>query len=196
MNGLAMPETRDFGMSETGDGTCTMSGRTILGTACALAVSLGALNVSFAQSSVRPFPPTSVSTNDDWQKDVTVLTFAPDGTWGTATEAYINRAIANAIGDCKKKYQREIGCGYQFTSIHEGWSLGIRCGKENIIAAGKTLVEAEQAAANREVELREFYVPDMPPCVRVVSVDPNGIVIAPNVANLLRMVQQREGFSR
>ena len=172
-----------------------MRRRTIFITAWILAI-LGAFNASFAQTNSRSILPITDESNDDWQKDVTVLTFAPDGTWGAATEAYINRAIANAIGDCKKKYQREIGCGYQFTSIHEGWSLGIRCGKENIIAAGKTLIEAEQAAANREVELREFYVPDMPPCVRVVSVDPNGIVIAPNVANLLRTVQQREGFSR
>jgi hypothetical protein len=167
-----------------------MSGRTILSTAFVLAINLGAVDASFAQSNVWVNPPAYADA------EVTVLAIAPDGTWGVATERFTNRAIANAIADCKGKYQREIGCGYQFTSVHAGWSLAIRCGDENIIVAARTLVEAEQAAVNREFELRQRYVPDMPACVRVLSVDPYGRVVAPNVAELLRTVAQRSAVLR
>jgi hypothetical protein len=170
-----------------------MNGRTILGSACALAISFGTFNASLAQSNPRPRPPISAETDDDWRKDVTVLTIAPDGTWGAATEPFIHRAIANAISDCKSKYKREIGCGHQMTSVRAGWSLAIRCGNENIIASGKTLAAAEQSAINREVELRQSYVPDMPSCVRVVSVDPQGAIVAPNVADSVGMVMRRNG---
>ena len=45
----------------------------------------------------------AASTDDYWDKDVTLVAIAPDGTWGVATEPFIGRAIANAIADCKKK---------------------------------------------------------------------------------------------
>jgi hypothetical protein len=136
-------------------------------------------------------PPTA-STDDDWQKDYTVVAIAPDGTWGVATEPIIGHAIANAIADCKKKYQAKIGCGSRITSIRGGWSIGKRCGDRSIFVAEESLAKAEQAAINRETELRQFYAPDMPPCVRVMSVDPNGDVVAPDVADLLRVVTRRQ----
>jgi hypothetical protein len=129
-------------------------------------------------------PPTA--STDDY----TVVAIAPDGTWGVAIEPFINRAIANAIADCKNKYQSKIGCGSQITSIRGGWSIGMRCGNRSIFVAEATMAKAEQAAINRETELRQFYAPDMPPCVRVMSVDPNGYVVAPDVADLLRVVTQ------
>jgi hypothetical protein len=114
--------------------------------------------------------------NDDW----TVLTMAPDGSWGAATSFSIHRAIAFAIANCKIEHQRELGCGAFFTSIQAGWSLGIRCGRETIVVAEKTLAGAEQAAARREAELRQLYSHGLPPCRRVVTVDPNGAIIAPH----------------
>ena len=118
---------------------------------------------------------TPAIADDDW----TVLTMAPNGAWGAATSFSINRAIAGAIANCKLEYQREIGCGGMLTSIQAGWSLGIRCGRENFLATGKTLAEAEQAATRREIELRGLYVPTMPACRRVVTVDPRGAIIVP-----------------
>ena len=114
--------------------------------------------------------------SDDW----TVLTMAPDGSWGAATSYPIDQAIAAAIANCRIAYQREIGCGAIFTSIQLGWSLGIRCGDRNIVVAEKTLAGAEQAALRREMELRQLYAPEMPPCRRVVTVDPNGMVVLPH----------------
>jgi hypothetical protein len=85
----------------------------------------------------------------------TVVAIAPDGTWGVATEPSIGHAIANAIADCKTKYQSKIGCGSQMTSIRGGWSLGNRCGYRSIFVAEESLAKAEQAATDRETELRQ-----------------------------------------
>jgi hypothetical protein len=104
-----------------------------------------------------------------WQKDITVVAIAPDGTWGVATEPTTGHAIANAIADCKKKYQSKIGCGSRITTIRGGWSIGMRCGNRSIFVAEETLAKAEQAAINREIELRQLYAPGMPLCSCHVS---------------------------
>lgn len=88
------------------------------------ALSMTALAATLATSVVA----TPADADDDW----TVLTIAPDGSWGAATSFSINRAIAFAIANCKIA----IGCGAIFTSIQAGWSLGIRCGHENIACWG------------------------------------------------------------
>ena len=137
-------------------------------------------------------PPTASTDIDWWQKDLTVVAIAPDGTWGAATDPITGRAIANAMADCKNKYQSKIGCGSQMTFVRGGWSIGKRCGDRNIFVAEETLAKAEQATINRVTELRKVYAPDMPPCVRVMSVDPNGNVVAPDVAALLRIVTERQ----
>jgi len=137
-------------------------------------------------------PPTASTDIDWWQKDLTVVVIAPDGTWGVATDPITGRAIANAMAECKNKYQSKIGCGSQMTFVHGGWSIGKRCGNRSIFVAEESLANAEQAAINRETELRNVYAPDMSPCVRVMSVDPNGNVIAPDVADLLRIVMERQ----
>jgi hypothetical protein len=134
-----------------------------------------ALAVMFLAAASTMSPVVAQAPSDD---DWTVLTMAPDGSWGAAT-GQINRAIANAITNCKIAYQRELGCGAVLTSIRTGWSLGIGCGGEAFVVAEKMLAYAEQAATRREAKLRQHYVPDMPPCRRVVTVDPNGSIITP-----------------
>jgi hypothetical protein len=145
-----------------------MLGRTILSTALAVC--------AFALPARADAQQTALSAMEDY---TTVLTMAPDGAWGTATEITTSLAIARAIGNCKAMAKSEIGCGASSTTIRAGWSLGFRCGSENIVVAAKDLAEAEQAAAHRERELRQIYVPDLPACVRVVMVDPAGAIIAP-----------------
>jgi hypothetical protein len=108
----------------------------------------------------------------------TVLTMAPDGNWGAATESMSNRAIANAVADCQFKYGAEIGCGGYILEFQRGWVLGIRCGNENILAAARELAEAERLALWRERQLRSIYRPNLPPCGRVVTIDPRGAVKA------------------
>jgi hypothetical protein len=155
-----------------------MIGRIFLGLACAMSLGLGPFG-AHAQSSWQ-----ELAAREDWMHDFTVLTMFGDA-WGSATEPDINRAIARAIANCKTMSGPELGCGAYFTSIRAGWSLGIRCGRETVIVAEKDLAEAERSALRREVELRTHYLPDMPACFRVVTIDPSGRSVAPELARQL-----------
>jgi hypothetical protein len=109
---------------------------------------------------------------------VTVLTLARDGAWGTATETSTSRAIAYAIRDCKAMSRRTLGCGALFTTVRSGWSIAELCGDETIIAAAARLADAERMAKEREYRLRHVYQRDMPPCTRVATINPDGLVVA------------------
>lgn len=142
-------------------------------TACALAVSVGASHASLAQS-LQPIPaPVTV-----WGDYFTVVTMAPDGSWGVATELSVGKAIAGAIRRCRATTRAELGCGAQFRAISDGWIVAYRCGDTNIITAGRAPADAAQAARERESELRASYAPNLPPCRQVLTVDPRGEVAA------------------
>jgi hypothetical protein len=144
-----------------------MIGRILSGLTCAMALSLGPIGVR-AQSNWQ-----DVAAAEDWMHDFSVLTIFGDA-WGAATDPAVNRAIARAIADCRAMSGVELGCGAYLTSVRAGWSLGIRCGRENIVVADKDLAEAERRASRREAELRTRYQPGMPACVHVVTIDPSG----------------------
>ena len=123
-------------------------------------------------------PPTAApGSYPDWWRDVTVLAVAPDGTWGVGTDKIFDSAVARALADCKRKYRREIGCGYQQTAVRAGWSVMFRCGGENIIASERRLADAIQQARRQEIQIRMHYQPDMSRCERIVTVDPRGSVV-------------------
>jgi hypothetical protein len=153
-----------------------MVGQVILGIACALGLTMGTINASMAQPASAQ-PPAI----ERWADDFTVLTMAPDGAWGTGTDAHVNGAINRAINSCREMSSKQIGCGAYMTTVRGGWSLGIRCGEETILVAERDLAEAERAALVREAELRYTYARNMPPCRRIVTVDPNGnALVDPN----------------
>jgi hypothetical protein len=160
--------------------------RRILGIACALVIALG------THSAARATQPAAI---EEWAHDFTVLTMVPDGSWGTATDPRVNRAIYLAIERCKAMSAAKIGCGAYLTTVRGGWSVGIRCGRHNIIVADRDLAEAERRALKREADLRALYVPNMPPCARIVTVDPNGAVVVPHLGfrppSLLEMTTHR-----
>jgi hypothetical protein len=114
-----------------------------------------------------------VPDQDDW----TVVTMAPDGAWGSATELSVGQALARAIANCKGMSGMKLGCGAQSRAIQAGWIVAARCGDRNIVVAERRLADAERAARERETDLREHYAPDMPPCRRVLTVDPHGRVM-------------------
>jgi hypothetical protein len=58
-----------------------------------------------------------VPDQDDW----TVVTMAPDGSWGSATELSVGRAPARAIDNCKVMSGTKIGCGAQSRAIQGRW---------------------------------------------------------------------------
>ena len=149
-----------------------MVGRILLGALAALALGLGTFGEPRAQSAIYESVP-------EWQRDWTVLAMSPDGAWGVATDMWMIGALSRAIRDCTQMSGQEMGCGAYFTVIRAGWSLGIRCGDKNIIMAESTLTDAERRARWREFELRKLHDPDMPPCVRLVTVDPTGTIVAP-----------------
>ena len=130
----------------------------------------------------------SLGTSPGWTADnerdhypyLTVLTLAGDGSWGTATDSDTGRAIAAAIRDCKAMSPRRVNsCGARFITIFRGWSLAVLCGDEPILAAASQRSEAERMTVAREAELRLVYHRDMPPCVRIATVGPDGAVVAP-----------------
>lgn len=134
--------------------------------ACVIALLAYSSTISLGQ--IRLYGASSA----DW----TVLTMAPNGTWGTATEGYVNRAMAVAMARCRKMSSSNLGCGAYMVSIQSGWALGLRCGRESILATGATLAEATAMARRREEELRLHYQPAMADCRRIVSVSAGGIV--------------------
>jgi len=111
------------------------------------------------------------------QHPYTVLSMAPDGSWGVETSRLIGAAITGAITHCKAVSANKLGCGSMSKAIQSGWMLGVSCGGTNILTAAKLLANAELAAINRETELRKVFRNEMPPCVRVVTVDPDGFVL-------------------
>src|SRR4051794_26687540 len=126
----------------------------------------------------------------------TVLTLASDGAWGTATDFFMGRAIAFAIRNCKAVSDRPIGCGARLTATRAGWSVAMLCGTTPIIAARKQLADTERAVADRETELRQVYLRDMPPCARVATVDPNGAIVEPYVVQASRIRRTNEPARR
>jgi hypothetical protein len=175
----------------------TMNRRIPCTVACALAFNADALAPLLAQPNSLRQNLAAIDAPQFETAPTTVLVMAPNGSWGAATDDSIGVATAAAVAHCKRMYRRAVGCGAYFTAIRGGWSLGIRCGDQIIMSAERTLIEAEQAAIDRELELRRFYRPDLPPCIRLVSIEPSGAVVAPYVAELVRVTtDQRSGASR
>jgi len=116
----------------------------------------------------------AIAAEDDW----TVATIARDGSWGVATSSSQAQAIALAIRDCKAMARAQSDCGAQFATIRSGWLVAELCGDHKIIAADKSLREAEKAAMDRQIDLQLFYVADLPTCRRTLTADPTGAFVA------------------
>jgi hypothetical protein len=118
--------------------------------------------------------PACMAADDDW----TVLTMARDGSWGVACRSSQSQAMAEAIRFCVAMAGgASNGCGAQSAATRGGWAIGNQCGDHSIMATGSTLMEAEREALNREISLQLSYVPDLPPCRRVVTVDTSRTII-------------------
>ena len=109
--------------------------------------------------------------------ELTVVTLARDGSWGVATAGSPGQAIAAAIRDCKAMAAAPNDCGAQFITTRGGWVVANLCGDHKIIADAETREAAELAAFFRETDVRRFYVPGMPPCRRILTIDPRGVVL-------------------
>jgi hypothetical protein len=119
---------------------------------------------------------------EDSEQEWTVVTMARDGSWGVANDASMSRAISAAIRDCRAMSAGQNDCGAEFTTIRKGWTLALFCGDERILAAAKGREEAESSVELR-IKLKRAYLPDLPPCRRVLSVDPSGAVVVAQAQN-------------
>ena len=113
---------------------------------------------------------------EDWDQDWTVVTMARDGSWGVGIDRQMAAANAAAIRECKAMSSGGSDCGAEFAATRGGWVIGLRCDDYRILVAGKELKDAETDAINREIDLKQLYVPDLPACHRVLTVDPRGAV--------------------
>lgn len=130
----------------------------------------------------------SAEDSSDWlMHDVTVLTVASHGAWGTATREYTSAAIAAAIADCRRRAVETggtgSGCGARQVYARNGWLLAYACGGRMFAVSGRTLQEARSAAVIQETDWREVYRLDIPACSLAVAIGPDGKPAAPDVAN-------------
>lgn len=130
----------------------------------------GTLAVVMAVSEPTSEPPPG---EPGWTR-VTVLAMATDGSWGAATDVRLSSASAAANTRCRAMTVEPAGCDDHQVTVYDGWALAVRCGPETILVADRDLKEAERRARMRERDLREIYSASMPPCHRVVTIDPTG----------------------
>lgn len=108
--------------------------------------------------------------------EVTVVTLASKGAWGVATAGSTGEAIAAAVRACRAMAHAPTDCGARLTTTRGRWVVANLCGDHPILVGADTREHAEAAALEREIEVRRVYVPGMPPCRRVLTVDPAGAV--------------------
>jgi hypothetical protein len=110
--------------------------------------------------------------------ELTVVTVARDGSWGVATAGSTGEAIAAAVRACRAMAGAPTDCGARFTTTRGRWVIANLCGDHQVIVGADSREDAESAAIEREIEVRRVYVPDLPPCRRVLTVDPAGVLAA------------------
>jgi hypothetical protein len=110
--------------------------------------------------------------------ELTVVTLAHDGSWGVATAGSTAEAIAAAVRHCRAMAHAPTDCGARLTTTRGRWVVANLCGDHPIMVGADTREDAEAAATRRETAVRRVHVPDLPPCRRVLTVDPAGVVAA------------------
>jgi hypothetical protein len=112
------------------------------------------------------------SAADNWDRDWRVVTLASDGAFGLGIDTHIAGAAAIAIRKCREMSTASGDCGAELVSTRSGWVLGLLCGDHKFLVSGHDLKEAEMAALHREIDLKNIYVPNLPSCHRVLTLDP------------------------
>src|SRR6187200_373847 len=97
---------------------------------------------------------------EDWDQDWTVVTMARDGSWGIGIGAHLANANAAAIRECRAMSSGGSDCGAEFAATRGGWIIGLRCDDYRILVAENELKDAETVALDREIDLKQLYVPD------------------------------------
>jgi hypothetical protein len=106
----------------------------------------------------------------------TVLTVAHNGAWGVSTARSQGEAIAGALRQCQARSPEPADCGAELIAYKVGWALAILCGDRRVVVSAGSLDEAEQAAYERIAALKRACPTGLPPCHRLLTVDPAGAV--------------------
>jgi hypothetical protein len=117
-----------------------------------------------------------VQADEPWDRDWTVVTIARDGSWGVGIDRHMAAANAAAIGECRAMSDGASDCGAELAAVRDGWIVGLRCDDHRILVTGGDLKDVELTLLNREIDLKQIYVPDLPACRRVLTIDPRGAV--------------------
>jgi hypothetical protein len=107
----------------------------------------------------------------------TVLTVAHNGAWGLSTARSQGEAIAGALRQCQSRSPDPADCGAELVAYRIGWGLAILCGDHRVVVSADDLAAAEAAAYERIAALKQSYASGLPPCRRLVTVDPAGAVM-------------------
>jgi hypothetical protein len=136
-----------------------------------LSATIHVLALGLAVSHAAPRPAFAQAPSDaQW----TVLTVSRDGAWGVATAPSQGEAVDGAWQQCRSKASEDNDCGAELLAYRRGWSVGILCGVHRVLATAQTFAEIEHTVERRLRSLKEHH--DLPPCRRVLTVDPFGAV--------------------
>ena len=72
------------------------------------------LVIAFAASNIGRGSALEVTASD---RPWTIVTVAPDGSWGVGNKPHLYLAIAEAVTNCRRMYRASIGCGAQLEAI-------------------------------------------------------------------------------
>jgi hypothetical protein len=136
--------------------------------------------------------PLKAAEHQDGKEDWTVVTMARDGSWGVATDSLMGRAISAAMRDCRAMSGEKSDCGAEFRVTRSGWILALLCSDHKVLASAKQREDAE-ANVRLRIDLKRAYIPDLPLCRIVLTVDPRGAIVpaddlraSANMVGLLR----------
>ena len=106
----------------------------------------------------------------------TVLTVAHSGAWGLSTARSQGEAIAGALSQCQSRSADPGDCGSEFVAYKVGWAVAILCGDHRVMVSADDLDAAEAAACERIAALKLSWPSGLPPCRRLLTVDPAGVI--------------------
>ena len=136
----------------------------------------GALRSSAAGLAILLVAAPSARAQAGADSEWTVLTVAHNGAWGLSTARTQGEAIAGALRQCQARSPDPADCGAELVAYKDGWALAILCGDRRVMVSAGDLDEAEAVAYERIAALKLSCPSGLPPCRRLLTVDPAGVV--------------------
>jgi hypothetical protein len=117
--------------------------------------------------------PSALAETERSHADWTVLTVARSGAWGMSTARTQGKAIAGSLSQCQARSPEPSDCGAVQLHYKGGWALALVCGHHRVMVAARDRESAEAIAIERISALEQIHG-TLPPCRRVLTIDPAG----------------------